>query len=235
MLAYGNMTWGQRRITIHEELTRFLITGRLAAGERVNEGALAERLGTSRTPVREALFGLEQEGFLYRDGKGLVVEPFTTRGARDIYLILGPMEATALKQSGVAARATSRELLSIRDKMRDAIFDPNRYLDLHRRFHITLLTYCPNLRLLEMTHRLSNQALRYEHAYMDQVGRRARTIEPGDGIIMCLERGDIERAANLLEMSWTSRIGPIESWIRSQPELPRRSVFTERRHQQGAA
>lgn len=229
------ISWGQRRIATRESILSLLLRGKLSAGERINELVLAQQLGVSRTPVREALIGLEEEGFFHRSRKGLIVPPLTVQGAMEIYPILGSLEASAMRQSGLGIQATVDELKSICELMCLASEEPERMLSLHTSFHSVLLGYCPNLQLVALIGRLDKQALRYEYAYLKNVGERANTAEPGEGIILCLERGELERAANLLQMSWLGRLDAIVRWLQKSRTRHRRTHVIESGIRQGAA
>ena len=78
---------------IRAELSRIvrerIVEGELAPGTRIKESRLAEELGTSRTPLREALINLEQEGFVRSElAHGFSVEPLSGREMRETYPIL---------------------------------------------------------------------------------------------------------------------------------------------------
>jgi DNA-binding FadR family transcriptional regulator len=66
-----------------------ILNGKLSPGVRVNESRLAKELGVSRTPLREALFQLEREGFVRSDrDRGFSVEPMSAREIRELYPML---------------------------------------------------------------------------------------------------------------------------------------------------
>jgi DNA-binding GntR family transcriptional regulator len=68
----------------HQVLER-VVRGRLPFGHRINETALAEELGVSRTPLREALLELQREGFLHSaTARGFTVRPLTTHEIQEI-------------------------------------------------------------------------------------------------------------------------------------------------------
>ncbi|MGE4112366.1 MAG: GntR family transcriptional regulator, partial [Burkholderiales bacterium] len=72
------------RVTAH--LERMIAGGKAAAGERINEAALAEQLGVSRAPVREALRGLEARGLLTKQAnRGTFVRELTVKEMLDIF------------------------------------------------------------------------------------------------------------------------------------------------------
>jgi len=91
-----------------------IVSGTLAPGVRIKEARLAEELGTSRTPLREALIKLEQEGFVRSElAHGFTVEPISGREVREIYPLLWTLETLALRSSGNAIYAASQWALLI--------------------------------------------------------------------------------------------------------------------------
>lgn len=81
----------------HQVLER-LVRGMLPFGNRINETVLAEELGVSPTPLREALLHLQREGFVRSDtARGLTVRPLSQHEVRETYPILCTMECLALR------------------------------------------------------------------------------------------------------------------------------------------
>ena len=141
------MTTQQARVTV--QLREMILRGELTPGERVTEIDIARRLGVSRTPVRQALPALAEEGLLTLAGaRGYRVRGFTVREVIDAIDVRGLVEGMAARL--VAERGASRGLL--RDLHAclddgDAIFaedvyadgDESRYADMNARFHALLV------------------------------------------------------------------------------------------------
>jgi DNA-binding GntR family transcriptional regulator len=90
-------------VRVHDELRSLILEGLLAPGERLRAEAVAERLGTSRTPVREALLMLEREGLVQVEPhRGAVVRAFDAKDLLDLY------EVRALIEPHAAHRAATR-------------------------------------------------------------------------------------------------------------------------------
>jgi GntR family transcriptional regulator of vanillate catabolism len=93
------------------KLRELILGGELAAGERVAEIPISERLGVSRTPVRQALSVLAQEGLLAQAGKrGYVVHEFTAKDIEDAIDVRGILEGAAVRL--VAEKGADAELLA---------------------------------------------------------------------------------------------------------------------------
>jgi len=141
------MTTQQARVTVR--LREMILRGELMPGERITEIDIAKRLGVSRTPVRQALPALAQEGLLTLAGaRGYMVRAFTKREVLDAIDVRGMLEGLAGRL--VAERGATRDL--IRDLNAclddgDAIFakdayqprDDSRYADMNARFHALII------------------------------------------------------------------------------------------------
>src|SRR5687767_1357987 len=107
---------GERISRVYEQLFEKIVTGRLTPGARIAEGPLAEMLGVSRTPVREAMQRLRQEGLLIDVGGGsglrgrLAVAPLQRERMEEIYALAGAIEALAVRELSKVAVAQREEL-----------------------------------------------------------------------------------------------------------------------------
>ena len=96
---------------VHRELRRAILQNRLAAGSRLVETSLAERMNVSRTPVREAIQKLESEGLVRRLPQGgVVVED--TRSRHEVLVFRQALEATAIRLACTRAAAADIETLT---------------------------------------------------------------------------------------------------------------------------
>lgn len=93
---------------VYQQLRRQLVTGEVSPGTRLLEVEVAERLGVSRTPVREALRRLESDGFVQRvPGTGLIATPMGPDDIGDIGLLRIEIDGVAARLA--VARATTRD------------------------------------------------------------------------------------------------------------------------------
>ena len=127
------------------KIREMILHGELSPGERVREVDLAARLGVSRTPVRESLPILAQEGLLSQlDTRGFVVRAFTTQEIMDAIDVRGVLEGLAARM--VSEQGPSRRLIhSLHECLReiDEMFssgylvesDEARYGDMNKQFH----------------------------------------------------------------------------------------------------
>jgi len=126
-------------------IREMILHGELPPGERVREVELAAKLGVSRTPVREALPILAQEGVLTQlDTRGFVVRAFTPQEIMDAIDVRGALEGLAARM--LAEQGPSRRLIhSLHECLREgdeifakghlALADEARYGDMNKQFH----------------------------------------------------------------------------------------------------
>ena len=99
------------RDDIQKEILGRIVNGTLPAGQRINETHLAEDLGLSRTPLREAMLTLSAAGFLISDmGKGFAVPALVPGEMTQIQVMLGVLQPLALEQAMPLAPAQVMEL-----------------------------------------------------------------------------------------------------------------------------
>ena len=146
--------------------------GQIAAGDRVNETARAGEFGVSQTPIREALLGLEREGFLTSvPGKGFSVASLCLRDGGELYPLQARLEGDARELTPPVGLDVIHGLRKDNDKFRAAAKDdPAQALTIDSDWHAFLLKDCPNLHLLRLIKRQRRPIHRYEYAHMAQGG-----------------------------------------------------------------
>ena len=105
-------------------------------GDRLVESELAERLGVSRTPIREALQRLETQSLLERDGRSLIVASLDHNQMAELYVVRRELEGLAGRLA--AKHATEEEIRVLQDMVTadDALVnDPPALSRVNRRFH----------------------------------------------------------------------------------------------------
>jgi DNA-binding GntR family transcriptional regulator len=144
-----------------------ILSGEIAPGSRIRQEEVAERLGTSRLPVREALRMLETEGLTQLEANKSARVPILDRTELDIvYEMRERIEPLALRLS-LPQLSTDQEaeLHRIQDLI-EANDDVVRFLDLDRRFHLLTYTGCPSAELLSTIERLWNSTQHFRRAFM---------------------------------------------------------------------
>ncbi|MGH9462537.1 MAG: GntR family transcriptional regulator [Vicinamibacteria bacterium] len=138
---------------VYTFLKKGIINGDLQPGERLKELEIAQSLGASRTPVREALSRLEQEGLVqpFPSG-GLTVVKLSANDVKEIYGLLRVLESYGIRLA--AERVTSKQLdrleaLCVRAEQLGAE-EIDRLIELNGRFHELLIEVTAHRRLKEL-------------------------------------------------------------------------------------
>ncbi len=165
-------------------LREMILRGELSGGERVAEIPVSKRLGVSRTPVREALSVLAQEGLLEIAGKrGYQVVAFRSKDIEDAVDLRGILEGTAARL--VAESGPGSELMetledclaagaALVDKQGYGVDDAIRWAEMNGRFHRAVIEACGN-RALQAALALNNK-LPFASAQA-VLGGEGRTLE----------------------------------------------------------
>jgi DNA-binding GntR family transcriptional regulator len=149
----------------YRALKELILSNQLPAGSQLLEQEAALRLGMSRTPVREAMIRLEQDGVAeIRPRHGMRVLPVLANDMREIYEVLTSLESTAAES--VARRGVSNsELAALQSAVSDmdaalAIDDLEAWAAADQRFHSLLVEFTRNQRLQQIVTQLGEQAHR---------------------------------------------------------------------------
>jgi GntR family transcriptional regulator, rspAB operon transcriptional repressor len=135
---------------VYRILRDWLITAQLPPGEFLSEADLAERCGTSRTPVREACTRLMQDHWLTRiRRKGFMVTPISVRDIVDLYDYRKLLESySAEKLAQTASHEQIKELGSIVAPERDPNAGLEQILLANQAFHLKLTEFAGNQRVI---------------------------------------------------------------------------------------
>jgi DNA-binding GntR family transcriptional regulator len=194
-------------------LRHMIVDARLPAGERINEVHLARQLGVSRTPLREALARLAQEGALRHVARiGYFVRPLTLEEFEQIYPIRRLLDPEALRLTGVPSAERMAQLEAINDQIRSAP-DADTVIDRDNQWHLELLADCPNQVLIDLIQQFIQRTHRYELALMRERMNVWQTIEDHERILQALRQSDLEAACTELKQAMMSGVRPIVAWL----------------------
>lgn len=196
-------------------IREMILHGQLAPGQRVREVELAGTLGVSRTPVREALPILAQEGMLTQlDTRGFVVREFTPQEIMDAIDVRGALEGLAariLAEQGPARRVMQALYQCLREG--DDIFakrhllesDEERYGDMNKQFHALIVQGAGSKVIADAIERNSRIPFAAAHAIaFDRVDLRRMydrlfyAHRQHHAIVQALENGESGRVAGLM-------------------------------------
>lgn len=188
------------RKDIVDILRDLIISGELKPGERLVEPDMAEKLGVSRTPVREAFFRLESEGFVtVIPRKGAIVAPFSIKDAEELYEILIELEGLAAKLSCEnMSPAEIEKIKKIEQKIQLCETYEER-IALNQQFHNTYLKYSKNDLLISILENLHQKMSRYSCFVFKYPERLKKSIQEHDQIVDAFESKDSKKAGTLVE------------------------------------
>jgi len=189
------------REIVFESLREAIIGGRLKPGERLMEAQLAEELGVSRTPVREAIRKLELEGFVAMlPRKGAYVSGISLKDIVDVFEIRAALEALA---AGLAAERITEEELDQMEryllKASEASDEDNlsAFVAVDTGFHELIYKASRNQRLFQIVTLLQEQVQRFRTVSLSQPGRFKDAIEEHRQIIEAISERNVELAQSL--------------------------------------
>ena len=190
------------REKVYEYLREGILNGKIEPGDRLVETDLADRIGTSRTPVREALHTLERERLVESLHRvGYVVRPISESEVSELCEIRLSLEALALrwalsKDPEGLARAMKENLSNCEQRV--AAGDLKAFVEMDAQFHDLISRTADSSRLMEMTNSIRRYMLRYRiHSiYTEDNVRRA--IAGHKAVLKAIEDGDKKAAQRAL-------------------------------------
>lgn len=179
-------------------LKESIYNGELPPGEHLVETALAQRFEVSRTPVREALTRLEQDGVVVRTAMGLTVRQRTAGEILDIYEVRVLLEAEAGRVA--AERRTNNDIISLRQAHKRyvamSVEDPSKRVAANRRFHQAVWQATHQVALIDLLQRIEVQLGRFPLSTLSYSGRWEETIQEHSELVEAIEARDSTRAAS---------------------------------------
>jgi phosphonate utilization transcriptional regulator len=159
---------------VQKELERMILAGDLPAGSKLNEGAVAELLGVSRGPVREAFRALEESGLVRLEkNRGVFVRQISVEEADEIYELRAVLdEFVGRRVAQTATPEVVRDLRTRVERMEKAAGrnDVDAYHRANLEFHDRLVELAGNAKLLTTYRRLVNELNLFRRAALAQLG-----------------------------------------------------------------
>lgn len=208
------------RDVVFETLRQAILRGELKPGERLLEVQLAEKLGVSRTPIREAIRKLELEGLvLMIPRKGAEVAQITEKSLRDVLevrkaleelavsLACDRMQAEDIKNLRRAAKAFATSL-ECNDVTRIAAADVG--------FHDIIYQATGNERLIQLLLKLREQMYRYRVEYLKRKESHPTLLAEHDRIVRMIEQCNHEEARKVVCAHIDNQMLAVTNTIRTQ-------------------
>lgn len=183
---------------VYQAIREKIVHGGLGPGNFIREQEVANGLGVSRTPVREALAQLARQGFVEKiPRRGFRVPEEPVHDLLELYPILGALEVLAAELAFPAIdAAVITQLRAINAELREAARrnHANRAIQLNHQFHHVLSERCGNRKLCDLLDELRAHVTRLELWSFSQYTHLAEALDQHDEILDALARGEQELA-----------------------------------------
>ncbi len=180
---------------VYDALKSAIIAGQIPAGAKLTESNVAQTLGVSPTPVREAFQRLAAEGFLaIAPWRGATVQPFSEQDVVETYQCREMLEGLACRLAAERIDAPGiaelRRLLGESRRARTAA----SVVELNSRIHEVMLRYAGNQKLKAMLALLQDMIMRDRNLTADSTVRRSQIQDEHRAVLAALERRDPDAA-----------------------------------------
>lgn len=189
--------------TAVDEIRRWILNGEIQPGERLREVEIAERLGMSRTPVRQAFQLLSGEGLLdARPTVGFEVPRWSAEEIDEIYQLRALLESFAARRAALRSEHVPiAELTELATRMSElgAEADPDRHQlgELNFDFHQLVLHSCGSPRLVTALTGVTHVPLMHRIFFMYTRNELDKTLQEHHVLVDALNAGDPDWAANV--------------------------------------
>lgn len=187
------------RDVVFNTLRRAILTGELKPGERLMEVHLANQLGVSRTPVREAIRKLELEGLVIMiPRRGAEVAKITEKSMQDVLEVRRALDVLSAELA--CERITEEELEQLERACREfenavATQDTAEIARADVALHDIIIRATGNARLEQLTHNLAEQMYRYRFVYIKDVSQHMGLMNEHQAIYDSIKTRDKTKAA----------------------------------------
>ena len=191
------------REIVYEELKRQILVGEIAPGTRMMEVDLADDMGVSRTPVREAIRKLEKEGLVtIEPRRGAYASDISIKDMLDVLEVRQNLEGMA---AALAARKVTeeekRDFIKANEAYNAAVKSGNteEIIKCDEYFHQLIVNYSDNKTLTQLLSQVQELALRFRYIYYDDFSRYEKMPMEHMEIEETILSGDTERARIVAE------------------------------------
>lgn len=193
------------RDAAYDRIRDWILDGTLVPGEPLRDEALAEALGMSRTPVREALQRLEDDGLVVTSAtRRTFVSPVTLTQAREIFPIVTSLETLAVELA--APHMDSAALAAMRGanaRLAAALAaeDASAALEADTALHAVFIERSGNAELIALLTDLKSKVRRIDRTFWGGADRSA-SVRDHDALIEAFAAGDVTTARKTLRRNW---------------------------------
>ena len=208
------------RDVVFNTLRQAILRGELQPGERLLEIHLANKLGVSRTPIREAIRKLELEGLvLMIPRRGAVVAEITEKSLRDVLEVRRALEELAVKLACKKIKPEEiEELKEAAKEFEEALQkkDVTVYAEADVKFHDIIYRTTDNQRLIQLLNNFREQMYRYRVEYLKQEKSHETLLKEHQYIIEMIEKADEKRAMEAICAHIDNQVTAVTDTIRTK-------------------
>lgn len=208
------------RDVVFQTLRQAILRGDLKPGERLMEVKLANKLGVSRTPIREAIRKLELEGLvLMVPRKGAEVAEITEKSLRDVLEVRKALEELAVQLA--CDRITEEEIEQLKEVAKEFRSnlqekDVTKIAEIDVKFHDILYLATNNQKLVQLLNNLREQMYRYRIEYLKREDVYPILMKEHEDIILHLSRRDKEKALEVMACHIDNQVETVTNLIRTK-------------------
>jgi DNA-binding GntR family transcriptional regulator len=190
---------------VAELLRQQIFARELEPGSWIDELRIAEALGISRTPMREALKVLAAEGLVtMKVRRGAYVTEVSEKDLRDVYHLLALLESDAARVVAVKASVDQlQQIESLQHELELATADRDRFFEINEAFHMLLLQIADNRWRDQMVADLRKVMKLNRHSSLFKEGRIAQSLAEHSAIVQALKDRQPELAAQRMQAHFT--------------------------------
>ena len=208
------------RDVVFNTLRRAILRGELVPGQRLMEIQLAEKMGVSRTPVREAIRKLELEGLVVMiPRKGAEVAHISGKNLRDVLEVRRALEELAGELACARMSTEELKLLEQANHRFAAVLgsdDITMLAQADEEFHGLIYQATENDRLVQMVNHLREQMYRYRIEHIKDKSQRKLLVQEHQEIIRALAARDVEAARRAIRSHISKQEAVIAKTIKEQ-------------------
>lgn len=208
------------RDVVFNTLRQAILRGELSPGERLLEIHLANKLGVSRTPIREAIRKLELEGLVIMiPRKGAVVAEITEKSLRDVLEVRRALEALAVRLA--CEKIQPEEIEELKESAKEfekalKTKEVTVFAEADVRFHDIIYRTTDNQRLIQLLYNLREQMYRYRVEYLKREESHPVLLAEHQYIIEMIEKRDAESAEEAICAHIDNQVTAVADTIRTK-------------------
>ena len=206
------------RDVVFNTLRKAILRGELKPGERLMEIQLANKLGVSRTPIREAIRKLELEGLvLMIPRKGAEVAQITEKNMQDVLEVRKALEELSVQLA--CERITPEQVEEMKMAAEDfrkvlKSGDVTKIAEADVKFHDIIFAATNNQRLITLLNNLREQMYRFRVEYLKQKECYPQLLEEHDKLIALISGGEVEEACERMGCHIDNQASTVSDVIR---------------------